>query len=192
MAREKRFSEYEGDGSLCLSYRCGGKPARGWRQPVLSSEPRPVLQVLTLPQVTPRGSLALPYPQVYGLIRIFPLLEDLTLTGHGPSFKGDYLNGPRVVISSSSPALAGPLRFHTRGESTARQSLELPSGLPFRKLAFSWACGGTFGGWWRGALIPSNSSILCMPSFVRASIPGQHQELRSVSSRVRASLTQPL
>ena len=89
------------------------------------------------------GPIAHPHPQLFNLILSFPLLEDLSLTGYdGSLVKGRYPDKPRAVIPSSSPPLTGSLGFHIQGgaESTARQLLELPNGLHFRKLELSWGC----------------------------------------------------
>jgi len=85
--------------------------------------------------------IAFPYQQVFNLILSFPLLEDLTLKGYYESWARDRdPRGPQTAILSSSPALTGSLNFHVRGGAgnTARQLLELPNGLHFRKLALSW------------------------------------------------------
>jgi len=82
--------------------------------------------------------ITLPYPELFTLVCSSPLLEDLTLTGHEMlSWSGD---DPRGVVTSASPLLTGSLKLTIPGgmEYTARQLLNLPNGLHFRTLKFSW------------------------------------------------------
>jgi hypothetical protein len=82
-------------------------------------------------------SLIIPRPQVFNLIHSLPLLEDLTLIGHGASAA----NGDEpTVVPSTSPAFTGTLElFLYQGMAyTARRLLNLPNGLHFRKLNLLW------------------------------------------------------
>jgi len=81
-------------------------------------------------------STLVPHPGLFDLICSFPLLEDLSLEGR------DRWPGTRsqTVTRSTSPALTGSLNYHVLGGAgkIARQLLELPNGLHFRKVALSW------------------------------------------------------
>jgi len=86
------------------------------------------------------GRIYLPYAGLFDFIISFPLLEDLSLTGvDDPHFDGyRSLDGlAQTVIPSTSPPLTGSLDFHVLGGAgdIARQLLDLPNGLRFRKLA---------------------------------------------------------
>ena len=86
------------------------------------------------------GPIFLPYPGLLDFILSFPLLEDLGLTGYDdPQFNGNRPDEPQTVIPSTSPPLTGSLEFHLLGGAgdVARQLLDLPNGLHFRKLALS-------------------------------------------------------
>ena len=122
------------------------------------------------------GPVALPNPQVFDLICSFPLLEDLTLTGYDPLARGDYPGMPQA----NSPALTGSLGLHIEGgaESTARQLLELPNGLHFRKLALSWGWGKDL--WWIKELV-----VMC--SHTLESLDISHN-LRGPCLHIRSSL----
>ena len=82
------------------------------------------------------------YPKLSDLVCSFPLLENLSLSGHyRPWYHDDNPHGPQTAISSTSPALCGNLNLHVLGggaEGVARQLLDLPNGLHFRHLALSW------------------------------------------------------
>ena len=87
------------------------------------------------------GLLPLPHPELFDLICSLPLLEDLTLRGYsGRLRKIADPHGRRTVIPSTSPLLTGSLNLATHGGvgSVARQLLDLPNGLHFRKVTFSW------------------------------------------------------
>ena len=80
----------------------------------------------------------LPRPQIFNLVRSFPLLEDLVLEGHESSrFHDEDPDGP---LYSTSPPLTGTLDLDIREGigHTTRWLLSLPNGLHFRKLALSW------------------------------------------------------
>jgi len=84
--------------------------------------------------------ILLPYPQLFDLVCSFPLLEDLTLAGHQLSFDGDGdTHEPQAIAPSASPPLTGSLDLYVLGGlgKIARQLLDLPNGLHFRKLMFS-------------------------------------------------------
>ena len=94
----------------------------------------------TLKSLRVRSS-SLSYPELFTLVRSSPLLEDLTLAGHGALLKnGDDPDGSQAVVPSVPPALTGTLNLVIHGgmEYTTRQLLDLPNGLHFRKLMFSW------------------------------------------------------
>ena len=83
----------------------------------------------------------LPCGQIFDFVRASPLLEDLTLFGLLlPSSEGGDLHGPQIAASPTSPALTGCLDLHIRAGigPSARQLLDLPGGLHFRKLMLSW------------------------------------------------------
>ena len=80
-------------------------------------------------------------PRVTDLIRSFPLLEDLTLIGHGPNMDDNERDGPHTVVPSpASPKLTGTLRlFLFGGVAVAlRQLLDPPNGVHFRSVELSW------------------------------------------------------
>jgi len=86
------------------------------------------------------GPILLPYPGLFDFILSFPLLEDLALTGFSDSqFNGDGPHRQRTVIPPTSPPLTGTLGFYLHGGAgnVARQLLDLPNGLHFRRLGFS-------------------------------------------------------
>jgi len=85
--------------------------------------------------------LIIPYPQIFSLVSSSPLLEDFALFGLTPSWgNGDDFHGQQAVIPSTSPAFTGCLEFNIRGGIgyPTRRLLDLPGGLRFRELAFSW------------------------------------------------------
>jgi len=120
--------------------------------------------------------IILPYPQVFDLVCSFPLLENLSLIGHNESWVNDGgPNGPRTVVPSTSPVFTGSLDFHILGGAgnAARQLLDLPNGLHFRKVALSWAHERDF--WWVAELVVRCSHTLesldvTQTSIVRSSI----------------------
>ena len=80
--------------------------------------------------------------RIFGLVHSVPLLEDLTLIVHEILDNDDLdAGGPPIGIPSpSSPVFTGTLRlviFHGM-ESAVRRLLDLPNGLHFRHLSFSW------------------------------------------------------
>ena len=87
------------------------------------------------------ASDALPRPQTFDLIRLLPLLEDLTLKGD--DIDEEPRGPPAAVSSSTSPALTGALELsmYEGMERTLSEMLNLPGGLHFRELQLSW-CGG--------------------------------------------------
>ncbi|KAF9644818.1 hypothetical protein BDM02DRAFT_3272164 [Thelephora ganbajun] len=73
--------------------------------------------------------------QFWNPIRSLHLLENLALIGHG----GDKWDSPPAVYPSASPVFTGTLEldlFPMGG--IARKLLDLPNGLHFRRLVFSW------------------------------------------------------
>jgi len=92
------------------------------------------------------GPIILPSSQLFYLIRSSPLLEDLTVVGDTESSSDEpsvddnnpHLEAPGVPVIS--PPFSGSLDFDIYGgmRSTVRQLLDLPNGLRFRKLTFSW------------------------------------------------------
>ena len=85
--------------------------------------------------------IILPSPQLFFLIRSSPLLEDLTVVGHSESSGED--NNPHWLppgVSTTSPPLSGSLDLNIPGGmgNTVCRLLDLPNGLHFRKLVFSW------------------------------------------------------
>ena len=83
--------------------------------------------------------------QIFNLISSLAVLNDLTLVTDGPEI-GDGLGfnaPPSVTRSPTSPAFTGTLDLSTYTSMLglpARQLLDLPNGLHFRKLALSWCC----------------------------------------------------
>jgi len=108
------------------------------------------------------GPIRLPNAWLFDLICSFPLLEDLSLTGRDkPLFSGDDLHEPQSVGPLTSPAFTGSLDFHILGEgagNTARQLLDLPNGLHFRKLVLSWDHKRDL--WWNAELVTGCSHTL--------------------------------
>ena len=87
-------------------------------------------------------STTLPLSWIFGLVRSLPLLEDLTLAIQRTPNNDDLdVGGPPTGIPPpSSPAFTGTLRlvlFHGMGP-TVHRLLDLPNGLHFRHLSFSW------------------------------------------------------
>ena len=108
------------------------------------------------------GPIRLPSPWLFDLICSFPLLEDLSLTGRDePWFSSGDFHRPRSVGPSTSPPFTGSLSFRIRGKgagNTARQLLELPSGLRFRKLVLLWDHERDL--WWNAELVRRCSHTL--------------------------------
>ena len=83
--------------------------------------------------------------QIFDLISSLPVLNDLTLVTDGPEI-GDGLGfnaPPSVTRSPTSLAFTGTLdlsMYTSMLGLPARQLLDLPNGLHFRKLALSWCC----------------------------------------------------
>ncbi|KAF9645263.1 hypothetical protein BDM02DRAFT_604385 [Thelephora ganbajun] len=79
----------------------------------------------------------LPYSRVWDLIRSLPLLEDPTLSGYDDDDEWDSLP---AVSPSASPVFTGTLDFLSFGRmrNITRRLLDLPDGLRFRRLVFSW------------------------------------------------------
>jgi len=84
--------------------------------------------------------IAFPCPELFDLVCSYPLLEDLTIMGRDESSGNDENRGPQTAVPSTSPPLTGSLGLNIFGGmgNTARRLLDLPNGLHFRKLAFSW------------------------------------------------------
>ncbi|KAF9644801.1 hypothetical protein BDM02DRAFT_3190251 [Thelephora ganbajun] len=71
----------------------------------------------------------------WNVIQTLPLLEDLTLIGHG----GGKWESLPAVYPSASPAFTGTLELDLYTmEGITRRLLGLPNGLHFRRLVFSW------------------------------------------------------
>jgi len=86
-------------------------------------------------------SIALPSPQLFYLINSSPLLEDLTVLGRDESSGND--NNTHLLplgVPLTSPPLSGSLDLSISGgmRNAARRLLEIPNGLHFRNLSFSW------------------------------------------------------
>ena len=84
------------------------------------------------------------YPQIFSLVRSFPLLEDLSMFGRSPWKNEDNIHhGTQAVVpSASEPALNGSLELVLPGGlgHATQRLVELPGGLRFRKLVLSWFC----------------------------------------------------
>ena len=82
------------------------------------------------------GTLSL--PQIFGLVRSLPLLEDLSLVVHGIPNDNDLSvhEPPAVIPTSTSPPFTGTLELtlFKEVEPTTRRLLDLPNGLHFRHL----------------------------------------------------------
>jgi hypothetical protein len=85
-------------------------------------------------------SFLLPYPQVLGLIRSLPVLEDITLICDDV-LNADESNIPPTAMSTP-PALTGSLNLFVSDGLVRilRPLLDLPGGLRFRRLVLVW-CG---------------------------------------------------
>jgi hypothetical protein len=83
------------------------------------------------------ASTNLPPSQVLGFVCSSPLLEDLIIRCYG---MGNDEDDGTIFRPSTSPALTGTLEIYLPHgmEHTARQLLDLPDGLHFRKLEFAW------------------------------------------------------
>ena len=81
-------------------------------------------------------------PQIFNLIRSFPLLEDLSLNtcGRHPTENANYDFDKRQSITQSSPAFTGSLEpsSHVGMDLFVSRSLTLLSGLHFRNLDLTW------------------------------------------------------
>ena len=77
-------------------------------------------------------------PQVFDLIRSFPVLEDLALSGY--SLLGNNPHGPQTDVLSASPVFTGSLELTMPGgmENATRRLLDRPDSLRFQKFVFSW------------------------------------------------------
>ena len=84
------------------------------------------------------GSIRLPHPQVFGLVRSLPHLENLTLIALGTANNVSVRGLPTTI--PTPPPLTGILELvQLEGmEPTARLLLDLPNGLHFRDLTLSW------------------------------------------------------
>ena len=86
------------------------------------------------------AAIILPHPGLFDLILSFPLLEDLTLAGYKePALDDDGSREPQTIVPSASPIFTGSLEFgglQGAGD-IARQLLDLPGGLHFRRLALA-------------------------------------------------------
>ena len=87
------------------------------------------------------GPIILPSPQLFYLVRSSPHLEDLAVVG-GDRLWGDDDSPHRLPRGTPliSPPLSGTLDLILLGGmgNTVRRLLDLPNGLHFRKLIFSW------------------------------------------------------
>ena len=116
---------------------------KGHEQTVTSLIPfhgfSPALKSLTLRVAS---DVAFTPPQIFNLIRSFPLLEDLSLKtrGRDPTENGDHGLNERQAITKSSPAFTGSLELssHVGMGPFASRLLALPSGLHFRNLDLRW------------------------------------------------------
>jgi len=128
----------------------------GWTQPfsgvtsldvdngtsVLKTSPAPLIYkfISTLKSLR-MSPILLPCPHLFDLIHSSPLLEDLTLTGQNKSLGNDENpDCPQAIVPLSSPPLTGTLSLSISGGmgDFVRRLLDLPNGLHFRRLAFSW------------------------------------------------------
>ena len=80
--------------------------------------------------------------QIFDLILLFPLLEDLTVSTHGALTDSDGPDGLPTTDHPSTPPMTGSLRFiqEKEGMSLARRLLSLPGGIHFRKLTLRLSC----------------------------------------------------
>ena len=86
--------------------------------------------------------VSLPCTQLFDFVRSSPLLEDLALSGRDlSSGNDDTPREPQTVGPSPSPVFTGSLDLDIiEGMGNiAHRLLDLPNGLHFRKLTFSWA-----------------------------------------------------
>ena len=82
-------------------------------------------------------SILLPCSQIFNLVRSFPLLEDLTLTGYDELWDAENdPHGSQTIVPSDSPAFTGSLDLAGLGGvwDIVHRLLDLPSGLHFRRL----------------------------------------------------------
>jgi len=89
------------------------------------------------------GGIHLPCPQTFSLIRLFPLLEDLSLSGSNKLLGGDHgydPHEPQTIVPPTSPPFTGTLYLQIfRGVGDmVRYLLDLPKSLHFRRLSLSW------------------------------------------------------
>ena len=90
------------------------------------------------------GFVFLPCPHIFDLVHYSPLLEDLAVSGYGPSFGNNGVPDETPTVGPpTSPAFTGSLDLNIFGGVgavyAARRLLALPNGLHFRKFAFSWS-----------------------------------------------------
>ena len=99
----------------------------------------PVLKSLCI------NSSAFSHPQIFNLIRSFPLLEDVSvrtmLRDSADSGDHGFNKRPTITKPSSSPVFTGSLelRLHVRMEPIVSSLLSLPGGLRFRRLCFAFS-----------------------------------------------------
>ena len=89
------------------------------------------------------NTVAFPCTRIFNLALSFPLLEDLSFVCFNLSsstYDDGYPDAPQAIIPSISPAFTGSLKLVLLRdmEIAARQLLDLPNGLNFRNLNFSW------------------------------------------------------
>ena len=86
------------------------------------------------------NSLILPCPELFNPVLSFPLLEDLTLSGHESSGQDGDPHGSQNINPATSPLFTGTLDLSIPGRigHTSRWLLDLPNGLHFRELVFPW------------------------------------------------------
>ena len=142
--------------------------------------------------------VALPCPQLFDLVRSSPLLEDLTLAGLDESSRNDdNSHVPQIVIPSTSPPFTGSLDLNIVGgvRNTARQLLDLPNGLHFRKLAIWWHCKEDLP-WIMQLVVRCSDTLECLDVKCCLSstfVPTSYWscDIPSVSSRARGSFGRP-
>jgi len=142
--------------------------------------------------------IAFPCPELFDLICSSPLLEDLTITGRDESSGNDDAHGPQTVVPSASPPLTGSLGLNIFGGmgNTARRLLDLPNGIHFRRLAFSWHCKEDLP-WIMELMVRCSDTLECLDVMCRLPstfVPNLRRscDLPSISSRAEGSFNRPL
>ena len=142
--------------------------------------------------------IAFPCPELFDLVCSSPLLEDLTITGRDESSGNGYCYEPQTAVPPTSPPLTGSLGLNIFGGmgNTARRLLDLPNGLHFRKLAFSWHCKEDLP-WIMELIVRCSDTLECLDVMCRLpstsiSISRWSCGLPSISSRVEGGFDRPL